>query len=132
MKYSPAGAQLWVARYDGPLYGQENATALAVDAARNVYVTGSSASADGLLDVCTFRRGSTWHGLRYLSALILRRHRRLAGCRFFRSGRLRVEAEGEVPYQLDGDFAGFLPVEVDVVPNRLSFLVPSKNMSGLV
>ncbi len=81
---------------------------------------------DGLLDVCTFRRGSTWHGLRYLSALVLRRHRRLADCRFSRSGRLRIEAEGKVPYQLDGDFAGFLPVEVDVVPNRLSFLVPSQ------
>jgi diacylglycerol kinase family enzyme len=87
---------------------------------------------DGLLDVCTLRRGSTRHGLYYLAALAVRRHQRLADCRVFRSSRLRVEAEGEVPYQLDGDFAGYLPVEVDVVPDRLSLLVPSGGVSRFV
>ncbi|MBN1588036.1 MAG: protein BmrU [Pirellulales bacterium] len=86
---------------------------------------------DGLLDVCTFRRGTRWHGLRYFSALVLRRHRRLADCRFFRSGRLRIEAEAKVPYQLDGDFAGYLPVEVEVVPRRLTFVVPSDTAERL-
>jgi len=81
---------------------------------------------DGLLDVCMFRRGSTWHGLRYLAALLVRRHRRLADCRVFRTGRMRVEADDRTPYQLDGDFAGFLPVDVDVVPGRLTFLLPPR------
>jgi len=80
--------------------------------------------ADGLLDVCTFRRGSTWHGLRYFSALVLRRHERLADCRRSRVRRLRVEGRGRVPYQLDGDFAGYLPVDIEAVPGRLTFLAP--------
>ncbi|HLA84061.1 MAG TPA: diacylglycerol kinase family protein, partial [Thermoguttaceae bacterium] len=79
---------------------------------------------DGQLDVCTFRRGSMWHGLRYFFALARRRHMRLNDCRTFRATRLRIEAEGRVPYQLDGDFAGFLPVEVETVPGRLTLLVP--------
>ena len=45
IKYDPEGNELWVARYNGPGNGSEIATALAVDAAGNVYVTGQSAGA---------------------------------------------------------------------------------------
>lgn len=79
---------------------------------------------DGLLDVCTFRRTSRWHGMRYFAALVLRSHRRLADCRFLRTDRLTMDAEGKVPYQLDGDFAGYLPVEVEVLPERLTLVIP--------
>jgi len=79
---------------------------------------------DGLLDVCTFRQTARWHGVRYFAALVLRSHRRLADCRFLRTGRLRIDAEDKVPYQLDGDFAGYLPVEVEVLPERLTLVIP--------
>ncbi|SDM26018.1 Por secretion system C-terminal sorting domain-containing protein [Catalinimonas alkaloidigena] len=42
VKYSPSGTQLWVKRYNGPNVNQDVATALALDASGNVYVTGRS------------------------------------------------------------------------------------------
>ncbi|MCH7496519.1 MAG: T9SS type A sorting domain-containing protein, partial [Candidatus Marinimicrobia bacterium] len=42
VKYDTAGVQQWVARYEGPENSSDVAAALALDAAGNVYVTGSS------------------------------------------------------------------------------------------
>ncbi|UOQ69095.1 hypothetical protein [Hymenobacter volaticus] len=47
LKYAPSGQQLWEARYSGPSPGYEMPLAVAVDAAGNVYVTGTSAGIGG-------------------------------------------------------------------------------------
>jgi diacylglycerol kinase family enzyme len=81
---------------------------------------------DGLLDLCTFRRGSLSGGLRYLVAAQLgARHRWMDDCTMHRARTLRITSEGPVTYQLDGDPVGELPVEVGVLPGRVTLVVPA-------
>jgi diacylglycerol kinase family enzyme len=80
---------------------------------------------DGLFDVCTFRQGSLRHGLRYLWHVLRGSHLALDEVSLSRQRRFRIEVgKGvAVPYQLDGDYAGNLPVEVEVLPGELRLLV---------
>ena len=79
---------------------------------------------DGLLDLCTFRRGSWWHGLWYLAHVIVSRHTCLNDCSAKRVRHIRIESDEPVPYQLDGDPGGWLPVEIEVLPQYLTLVVP--------
>lgn len=83
---------------------------------------------DGLLDLCTFRRGSLPVGLWYVAAIHLGLHRRLADCTTARVRRVRITSDAAVEYQLDGDPAGHLPLEVEVVPGRMSVLLPPERL----
>jgi diacylglycerol kinase (ATP) len=78
---------------------------------------------DGLLDACLLQRGSLMHGLRYLAGILRGTHQAWPDCRRLTTARIRIEADGEVPYQLDGDPGGVLPVEIAIVPGRLRALV---------
>ena len=55
VKYSPGGDKLWDRRYHGSGNGNDGATALALDGQGNVYVTGTSKSADSDLDYTTIK-----------------------------------------------------------------------------
>lgn len=84
----------------------------------------AAVATDGQLDLCAFRRGSLWHGLRYVASAQLGWHESLADCVTRRLRRFRVTSEQPVAYQLDGDPGGFLPLEVEVLPGRLTLVVP--------
>lgn len=55
VKYDADGTRLWVARYNGPVGGDEKAWSLAVDLDGSVYVTGQSPGIGSLLDYATVK-----------------------------------------------------------------------------
>lgn len=79
---------------------------------------------DGLLDLCVLGHGSCWAVARYAVFAQLGRLGKLPDCRIDRGSRFRITADRPVSYQLDGDPGGVLPVEVEVLPRRLTLLVP--------
>jgi diacylglycerol kinase family enzyme len=85
----------------------------------------SAVPTDELLDVCTFRRGSFWSGVRYATAAQLGGlHRHLRDCVLRRARRFRIESDEPVAYQMDGDPGGLLPLEVECLPGRMTMVVP--------
>jgi diacylglycerol kinase family enzyme len=84
-----------------------------------------SSGMDGQLDLCAFQRGGLGSGLKYLAAVVLGRHRSLRGFSGWRGTQLRIESDIAVPYELDGDPGGMLPLTIDVVPERVRLLVPT-------
>ncbi|HVT26490.1 MAG TPA: diacylglycerol kinase family protein [Lacipirellulaceae bacterium] len=88
---------------------------------------------DGLLDVCTFERGAIWSVGRYLWHVVWRIHLKLPDAAISRTARFRIEptTEASIAYQLDGDFGGTLPVEVEVLAGQLRLLVPQETARRL-
>ncbi len=87
---------------------------------------------DGWLDGCFFRGRSVLNGFVYTAcAQCGSMHRFLPDCSIVRSVKMRISSWEDIPYQLDGDPGGRLPVEIEVVPNRVTFLVPRKTADRL-
>lgn len=87
---------------------------------------------DGLLDVCTFKKSGLATGLGYLSRLFFRTHQSMRGFAHHRSTEIVIEppttSDGvpmQIPYQVDGDPGGFLPLRIRVLPKRLTLLTPA-------
>ena len=55
VKYDTNGTQIWVARYDGPVSGDDHAHALVVDPSGNVYVAGHGEGSGTELDYATIK-----------------------------------------------------------------------------
>ena len=101
----------WVFAFNLPCYGGGLRLAPQAD------------GADGMLDLCCFRLGSLRHGIGYALAVYLGWHQRLKTWSMQRVRRVRISSDQPVPYQLDGDPGGYLPLDVQVLPRRLSVLV---------
>jgi len=78
---------------------------------------------DGLYEVYLFPKGS----LPALLAVVLRGvlgHLPGGSCRMVRGRSVRIESAEPVPYQVDGDFGGETPVEVEVTADQYDLIVP--------
>jgi diacylglycerol kinase (ATP) len=104
----------WLFAFNFPCYGG------------GLHIAPEADESDGLLDICTFRHGGLWAGLYYTAAVLAGTQRWLTDFAERRAARLRVTSDASVPYQLDGDPGGFLPVEIEVLPSRLTLIVPKE------
>ena len=87
---------------------------------------------DGLFDVCSLRRGGcgTACGMRpacWRGSTIGWPTAPSAACDG--CGSLRTP---RVPYQLDGDPGGFLPLDIEMLPGRLTLVVPKRSRERLI
>jgi diacylglycerol kinase family enzyme len=112
---APSPPQLcrWLFGFNLPLY------------AFGLPIAPDAVATDGLLDVCTFERGAVWSAARYLWHVVRKVHFALPDVGLSRTPRFRLEptTAASVAYQLDGDYGGTLPVDVDVLPGQLRMLV---------
>lgn len=79
---------------------------------------------DGVLDVCVFPRANLRTLMRCGPELLLRNKVPDSHVRRLETGTVRLTSESRVPFELDGELAGELPVTFSVERNRLRIVVP--------
>lgn len=79
---------------------------------------------DGLLDVCVFQQMNYIALMRYFRGVLFGVHTKFTDVKYFKTKALRVESEGHVPVEVDGELHGSLPTEFRVSRKRLRVLVP--------
>lgn len=80
---------------------------------------------DGVLDLCSLEYGSFFSGTRYLGGIVTKRHIRWKDVVRREVTRCRITSPQRVAFQVDGDYAGRLPLEVSVLPGRIHLRVAS-------
>jgi diacylglycerol kinase family enzyme len=81
---------------------------------------------DGRIDGCYFPRGGILRGLGYFLSLLLRQHHRWTGFQQFRASWIEIESDQPVSYQIDGEYAGELPLRLEIASRTVTVLVPSR------
>jgi YegS/Rv2252/BmrU family lipid kinase len=79
---------------------------------------------DGLLDVLVFRNQSPWDLLRYMHAILVGQQEELSDVEYFQTGEISLSSEGIVPFELDGEMSGYLPVNFSVKSVALPVFAP--------
>ncbi|MDA7951988.1 MAG: hypothetical protein MPJ24_10935 [Pirellulaceae bacterium] len=79
---------------------------------------------DGWLDVCLFVRKGFLSSLYNAMSVFGRWHSRGKKCLFFRVKKATCHSEADLAYQYDGDFGGKLPLDIQLSPFTIPFLVP--------
>lgn len=118
--------QLWIDDASEPIEGRWAFVFNVPRYAMNLPLVTDADARDGRLDLCTFRGGNLMRGLYYLATILAGGHRRWTSSHLQRFTRLRIESDSHekpVPYQLDGDPGGVLPVEIEVLPKFIRVVV---------
>ena len=82
---------------------------------------------DGCLDMVVFERPGRVNLARYVTALVARRHEKLADVQVRRVKRASLRSAVPVPIQIDGDPAGNLPATIEIVPETFHLILPGRS-----
>jgi len=79
---------------------------------------------DGLLDVCVFERGGYFDMLRYGQGILRGVHTGFPDVKYFQAKEFVCSAAQPVPFELDGEDAGEVPVRFSVMTRALRVMTP--------
>lgn len=79
---------------------------------------------DGRIDGCYFPRGGILRGLGYFLLLLFRQHHRWTDFKQFRASWIEIESDLPVAYQIDGEYAGELPLRLEIASRTVTVHVP--------
>ena len=79
---------------------------------------------DGLLDVCVFEKGGYFDMLRYGQGILRGVHTGFPDVKYFQAKEFVCSAAQPVPFELDGEDAGEVPVRFSVMPRALRVMTP--------
>lgn len=87
-------------------------------------------STDGLLDVCVLPCRSRQEVIMHLMAVATGDHIHQEGVVYLKCKSVRIESAQQVPVQIDGEASGHTPLKIDLLPERLRFIVRESVGSG--
>ena len=79
---------------------------------------------DGVLDVCVLPCRSRADLLIHAMRAATGEHLHGEGVVYIKGRRIRIESDRPIPVQVDGEAAGHTPLDIDLLPTRLGFIVP--------
>jgi diacylglycerol kinase family enzyme len=81
---------------------------------------------DDQFELVLFEGSNSFAYLKYMLGIAAHRHPRMRGITTLRTRQAVFSAspQGKVHLQVDGEYAGFTPARVEIVPNALTLLVP--------
>jgi len=81
---------------------------------------------DGLLDICVLPCRDRKELAEILMLVVTGEHALREDAVYVKGRTVHVESTTPVPVQVDGESAGHTPVEIDLLPGKVPFLVPAK------
>jgi len=79
---------------------------------------------DGLLDICALPCSHPGELIKLFLSAAAGEHLEEEGVVYLKGKTVRIESQHPTPVQVDGEAAGFTPVQIDLLPKRVRFLVP--------
>ncbi len=87
-------------------------------------ITAQAVPNDGLLDICIMPCRDRKALIEVAVAIAAEEQAFIEAAIYTHGRKVHIESKEKVPVQIDGDSAGFTPLDVEVVPGRVAFLVP--------